>query len=171
MKIEVEIKPLDQIKKCYKCNNEFPATFFYFYKSKTNLDGLQGKCRTCENTYQRLRAQTWYADKRKIICKNYKLKLRQEVLSAYGHKCACCGESTDEFLELDHINGGGYQHRKKETKDMYSVVRKEGFPKDKYRLLCANCNHSLGMKGYCPHQKNKTNEDRNRSEATILHAV
>ena len=30
-----------------------------------------------------------------------------------------------------------------------------GFPKDKYRLLCHNCNQSMGWYGYCPHQKEK----------------
>jgi hypothetical protein len=30
-----------------------------------------------------------------------------EMLSAYGGKCVCCGESEYKFLAIDHINGGG----------------------------------------------------------------
>lgn len=140
--------------KCRSCNIEYPLENEFFYKNKTYAKGFNTRCRWCENEYQRKRVQTWYAEKRKAICKNYKLKLRQDLLDAYGHKCACCGETTDEFLELDHINGGGNKHRKLETKDLYSLLKKQGYPKDKYRLLCANCNHSLGMKGYCPHNLN-----------------
>src|SRR3990172_5963982 len=37
--------------------------------------------------------------------------LRREVLDHYGGACACCGETTLEFLSLDHKNGGGTKHR------------------------------------------------------------
>lgn len=84
--------------------------------------------------------------------RRHKAKLRNRVLDAYGRACACCGDTTPEFLELDHVNGGGRQHRKRETRDIYQVVADEGFPND-YRLLCSNCNHSLGVKGYCPHDR------------------
>lgn len=30
-------------------------------------------------------------------------RLRAAVLEAYGARCACCGEDTEEFLSIDHI--------------------------------------------------------------------
>ena len=98
---------------------------------------------------------TWGRDKRILVQKNYKFRLRMAFIKAYGGKCDCCSESTQEFLELDHINGGGNQHRRTEKRDIYQVAKLEGYPKDKYRILCSNCNHSLGTKGYCPHQLKK----------------
>lgn len=138
---------------CRVCKNIYPVNFKFFYKHPSYKTGFTKKCRTCENTYQRERAQTWYRDKHRAIQKKYKDRIRKELHDAYGNKCICCGESTPEFLELDHINGGGRQHRLRETRDIYSVAREEGYPKDTYRLLCSNCNHSLGIKGYCPHNK------------------
>src|SRR5690606_39680958 len=44
--------------------------------------------------------------------KDWYNKARFEAIMHYGGKCACCGESTYEFLCLDHSNGGGNQHRK-----------------------------------------------------------
>jgi hypothetical protein len=82
-----------------------------------------------------------------------RLKERDEFLAAYGNKCDCCGEEEKEFLSLDHINGGGYKHRKSTGTNIYVVARREGYPKDKYRVLCYNCNLSIGFYGYCPHQK------------------
>ena|SRR5208282_1970093 len=87
--------------------------------------------------------------------------LRHETLQAYGGKCQCpCGCTVDEpeFLNVDHIMGGGRKQRT-EAKcpssgaPFYSWLRKHGFPKDEFRLLCWNCNCSRGMYGYCPREE------------------
>ena len=86
--------------------------------------------------------------------RKYTVKLRQEILEAYGGRCACCGETPPEFLALDHINGRG----KKDTPllkarglQLYLMLKRLGFPKEEFRLLCHNCNNALGFYGYCPH--------------------
>jgi len=99
----------------------------------------------------------WYWKNRDHALKvssDYRSKLRQEIVTAYGGKCECCGESMIEFLSVDHINGGGYKLRNTTQKGgkFYRDLRRLGFPKDEYRLLCMNCNFSLGKYGYCPHQ-------------------
>lgn len=70
------------------------------------------------------------------------------------------GEKHVEFLTIDHIDETGSEHRKEVGggHSMYMWLRKNGYPKDNYRLLCLNCNCSLGFYGYCPHQK-KEKED------------
>ncbi len=86
--------------------------------------------------------------------KGYGRKLRQEVLDAYGRKCACCGQSAEEFLSVDHIKGGGTKHRRELKRyggTFYRYLKKKGWP-DGYRILCHNCNLSLGFYGYCPHE-------------------
>jgi hypothetical protein len=88
-------------------------------------------------------------------------KRREIVLNHYGGnppECFCCGETFVEFLSLDHINGGGRRHRAELKKigfggRFYLWLIKNNFPKE-YRVLCNNCNMSLGFYGYCPHQKN-----------------
>lgn len=79
--------------------------------------------------------------------------LKVEMAQAYGGKCECCGESQIEFLTIDHINGGGAEHRRRVGKGrfIYEELKSLGFPKDKYRLLCYNCNITRGFNGYCPH--------------------
>lgn len=37
----------------------------------------------------------------------WKVKIRSEMIAAYGGCCACCGETEPAFLSLDHIGGGG----------------------------------------------------------------
>ena len=77
---------------------------------------------------------------------------REDLIEQYGGKCACCGEGTHEFLSIDHINGGGLaQRRKLGTMGLYHWLRRRKFPKDSFRLLCMNCNWSLGRWGHCPH--------------------
>lgn len=100
-----------------------------------------------------------------LICKpcrsNYNKRFnnnaRIKVLLHYGATCKCCGDTTQEFLALDHINGGGNKHRKEIGKygnHIYQWIIKNNFPEG-FRVLCHNCNMSLGFYGYCPHNIEK----------------
>lgn len=82
-----------------------------------------------------------------------RLALRKRVFSHYGTACACCGESTDEFLCIDHINGGGSAHRRSIGKsNIYRWLEVNNFPEG-FQILCWNCNSAKGLYGICPHQK------------------
>lgn len=83
----------------------------------------------------------------------YTRKVKAEMVEAYGGKCVCCGESNPVLLALDHINGNGQSDRAMNGRGrvMYARLKKLGYPRDEYRLLCHNCNMSLGFFGYCPH--------------------
>lgn len=94
-----------------------------------------------------------HSPKRKVVSHRYTRKLRLTILAAYGNKCVCCGEAREEFLTIDHINGDGADERRRITIPLYAWIKKQNFPKDKYRLLCWNCNCSIGRYGYCPHQR------------------
>ena len=88
--------------------------------------------------------------------RRYRDKLRAEVFAAYGGRCACCAEARQEFLAVDHIHGGGRQHRKQVVPGgFYAWLRRAGYPTDAYRLLCHNCNFALGIHGYCPHARER----------------
>ena len=80
-----------------------------------------------------------------------KARFRAAVLLAYGSSCACCGESQLEFLGIDHIDGRGKVGQRRSGAEFYRWLKRQGFPKDDYRLLCHNCNQALGHYGYCPH--------------------
>lgn len=104
-----------------------------------------GRCPVCTNEHARQqRAQE-------------RFKLRQDVLKAYGGKCQCpggCEIKEFEFLVLDHIFDDGFRHRKKTGGAGYHTyrdVKRQGFPKDKYRILCQNCNSAREFFGECPH--------------------
>jgi len=84
----------------------------------------------------------------------YWRKLRRLAIERYGGKCACCGINTDEFLSIDHTNGGGNQHRKEmkiNGSKIYMWLRDNDYPEG-FRVLCHNCNLSRGFYGYCPHE-------------------
>src|SRR5262245_31256796 len=82
-------------------------------------------------------------------------KARDECFAAYGCCCACCGEDEKKFLCVDHIDGGGRQHRLSvrcmSSVRFYSWLRRHGYPAS-YRLLCYNCNCARAYHGQCPHQ-------------------
>lgn len=114
--------------RCYKCGEDDPREF-----TKAN----RYLCKSCKRADGKL----------------YTRRRRERVLAAYGGKCACCGEDRYEFLCIDHITGGGGKHRKELAKNgthLYLWLENNGYP-DGYRVLCHNCNMSIGFYGYCPH--------------------
>jgi hypothetical protein len=132
-------------------------------ETKRKWRELRKECRTPEDLRElrkRYRRE-YYAYKSKVpeynkkhtaYAKRFRAKLKAKILEAYGAVCVCCGESMPEFLTPDHINGGGSQHLKRRgTQGIYLDIIKEGFPKDKYRILCMNCNWGRSVYGVCPH--------------------
>lgn len=78
----------------------------------------------------------------------YKSK-REKFIDMYGNKCVCCGESHKEFLTIEHKLG--QKGKKKEYSIKSYVLAIKEYQPDIYEILCMNCNHSKGTKGYCPH--------------------
>lgn len=85
------------------------------------------------------------------------IKLRKRVFEHYGAKCTCCGESTFEFLSIDHTNNDGAKHRKVIGNSIYRWLIKHNFPKEGFQILCFNCNMAKEFFGICPHKKEKEN--------------
>ena len=134
-----------RVRLCLFCRHKYPFTLKFFPRRKRRLFGLDTKCRRCVNRQS------------KISNKPERDALRLQVLSHYGPKgkllCKCCGEDHEEFLTLDHIHGNGRAERASHGgTGLFRRLRRQGFPKG-YRTLCMNCNFSLGIRGYCPHQK------------------
>ncbi len=87
--------------------------------------------------------------------KYYRQRVREQLINAYGGICACCSEPESRFLTIDHIYNDGSAERK--TIDhtgygLYYRLKREGFPRDRYQLLCMNCNFGKSKNGgVCPH--------------------
>ena len=114
-------------------------------------------CIPCTYAKARVHAQT---NQEKVRARNRRYSarkrknLRLEVINAYGGKCACCGETNLVFLALDHVEGGGSQHRRRlPGYQVYRQVRRDGFPPG-FQVLCHNCNWAK-YRGGCPHLTEK----------------
>lgn len=74
---------------------------------------------------------------------------------AYGGTCRCCSESRNEFLAIDHVNGGGNKHRLElevgGSAGFYTWLKRNGFP-PVFQVLCHNCNMARSIYGRCPHE-------------------
>jgi hypothetical protein len=86
------------------------------------------------------------------------MALRRTALVRYSGDpphCTCCGEKELVFLAIDHIGGGGGQHRKTmNASTIYTWLKREGYP-DGFRVLCHNCNMATRWNRPCPHEREK----------------
>ena len=98
----------------------------------------------------------------KLAKRKARRREKLDCIAAYGGECSCCAEGEILFLTIDHVNNDGAQHRKRLTRksrpgggaSFYQWLRKQGYPKDKYRCLCFNCNCGRQLnKGICPHKE------------------
>lgn len=71
-----------------------------------------------------------------------KFELKIKVLTHYGHgKCTCiiCGFDDIRALSIDHIQGGGNEHRRKLTySNIYKWLVENDYPEG-FQTLCMNC--------------------------------
>lgn len=83
------------------------------------------------------------------------VELKSEVIKEYGNECACCGEANINFLTIDHVNDNGAVERQVHGSgfSFYRALKRMGYPKDGYRVLCFNCNCGRRITGgICPHK-------------------
>lgn len=175
MPIQILITEIDNFKKkfCPKCKKS--KSVDEFGKQPKSSDGLQGYCISCRIDYNKSWRDNnnlkWNEHRRnhrkqnlgaaRKMDRRHREKLKNEFLTAYGNKCACCGEDNSKFLSLDHINNDGAKHREElgvgrsgGSLVILRQMRKEGWPKDKYRILCYNCNIARAQNnGICPHEE------------------
>jgi len=97
-------------------------------------------------------------EKKRISEKKLRQKRRLQILIHYGGdppKCSCCDETEIKFLSIDHIKGGGNQHRRergiKSGWQFYRWLIEHSFPEG-FQVLCYNCNFAKGHYGICPHK-------------------
>jgi hypothetical protein len=110
-----------------------------------------------QRAYRRAHA----AHYRKLCNVFRRITIRLEMIRAYGSRCECCGERHFAFLALDHRHNDGAAHRRKCGGNFatYLDLRKRGWPKDGYRLLCHNCNQAIARYGVCPHSLHKQKKE------------
>mgnify|MGYP001584267129 FL=1 len=88
-------------------------------------------------------------------------RIRAEFLEAYGGRCSCCGESEPRFLTIEHLRGDGEIHRRSlgrgigrgRASAVYQDLKRRGWPKDGYTIMCWNCNMARRFGRGCPHQE------------------
>lgn len=146
---------------------------------------LKSAGRLCDDCFRarrrRQRATAWKnrPDFRKKLAARkarQRRKLHEQTILAYGAKCACCGNSQMEVLQIDHYGPDrlkGYKtmpHRPKKWQrgyQEYARLRRLGYPRDGIRVLCANCNRAIRRSNgqFCQHDA-----DRNGIVAPLFNA-
>lgn len=143
------------MKHCSACRRTLPLSHFYKRKEKAGKHGRSGYCKRCSSRkllawQQRNRpavnacAKRWrdqHPGYNAARVRAFQMALRLEVLTAYGRRCAKCGNEDVRVLTIEHKHGGGKRHLAS-AGSAWAILRRikrEGFP-DSYGVLCRNCN-------------------------------
>jgi len=73
---------------------------------------------------------------------------RRDILNELGNRCVCCGDTEGMYLEVDHVFNDG-------KTDRAPTIKKIRKNRERYQLLCCNCNrakHKNGGELYIPEQ-------------------
>lgn len=84
------------------------------------------------------------------------ISLKIDTFVEYGKVCTCCGENDWRFLSIDHINNDGFLEPKRHRSGvgLYYYLKRMNYPKDRYQILCMNCNTGKKVnRGVCPHKE------------------
>lgn len=107
-----------------------------------NCNRGHGKFKTCPHKQEPLKPKSSSGRNRR--------KRRQRCIEYYDGKCVCCNEDNWAFLEFDHINNNGGEHRRNLKGSLVSWLINNDFP-DSIQLLCSNCNKAKELYETCPH--------------------
>lgn len=114
-----------------------------FAKNRAASSGLHSRCRKCNSDPEGQRQR--HIQRRAATLSHYSVDKNHPA-------CVCCGEDIDAFLCIDHIDGGGCQHKRDEGfSNLTGYLFRMGFPPG-FQVLCHNCNAAKGRNGQCPHR-------------------
>jgi len=96
---------------------------------------------------------TLLVEQEPTYARKYRANLKKKLFATYGDRCYCCGETDPSFLTMDHINNDGSGHTKG-RRNLYLLLKEEGFPPGIVKTACFNCNCGRAANGgICPHVK------------------
>lgn len=157
----------EPVKTCSICKQSKPVS--NYHKQRRGKSGVSSWCVSCRRDYRRFHyqghkgivaAQTraWFALNPNFD-RDRRRKIKLEMIAAYGGACVCCGESNPGFLTVDHIAQDGHLERSIGGGcHLYGRLKKMGWPRDRYQLLCYNCNCGRAKNGgVCPHEDEYAN--------------
>ncbi len=127
------------MKTCTSCNKK--KSFEDFCKRSDSLDGYNGKCKSCVNSYNKehyVRNKKAYVTKARKWSKHNCKDNRHKMLNYLKDKrCIDCGETHLLCLQFDHVKG-------KKRMNVSEMVQTHCWKTileeiDKCEIRCANC--------------------------------
>jgi len=126
-------------KKCFSCQIE--KNYDLFNKNIRKNDGLQSRCRDCQQKYDRIQYRNSEARRTGQRLNNKKnVERNQRFVWQYlqNHGCVHCPENDPIVLTFDHYKGAKNFNICDGVRHGYSLQRIQN-EIEKCQVLCANC--------------------------------
>lgn len=130
-------KPSDGKSRCVECaEKQKPAARRHYEKRKQ-----EGRCSRCGRPVDDKTRCSACSELDSEAGRLRYRQLRDEVFAAYGgYQCSLCPCCDPDVMEIDHVDGGGNEHRREIGQSaLYAWLKSNGFPAG-FRVLCPTCN-------------------------------
>jgi hypothetical protein len=137
--------------RCERCH-ELHLGYQHKAKAKHKADGLCHSCGKEPRVEGRVNCDACAITAGEREAQRYKA-MREKVLIMYGRACNCCGSGVEKYLQLDHINNDGAEHRKEvlsvERGGSFWAWASRNYHPEILQLLCANCHQAKTIGSPC----------------------
>ena len=138
-----------------KKNKEHIAARSAIYRAenKERIAAYQSEHREMYRERKNERQHRW-REKNQARFKVERKHLRSQFFEKYGRICACCGETDERCLTIDHVRNNGGEERKKMSGPAILKKAINNVDFTQYQILCWNCQiRKLYNGGVCPKVK------------------
>lgn len=115
-------------------------------------------CRNCNDSLEIGTVRGPAATARDQSRRRRRMEVRLEIIHFLGDVCACCSEDHPDKLTVDHVHddGASSDGMPRGGFDLYKKILDGRIPKERFQLLCWNCNFSKHLGGgECVHRRRK----------------
>ena len=143
-------KIIDEYSDIPNVNRRFQLRHPYRTKTQEQKEQIKQASKKYRRTEKGKKANHDYYKNHKEKLLNKPRELRNEIINLLGGRCAnpkcpIPPENMDfRALQIDHVNGGGYQHSKKFNNNVLAqykaIIAEIKVGSKEYQCLCAYCN-------------------------------
>ncbi len=130
------------IKKCTKCESEWPADLDHYYKDQSKKDNLSSSCKRCQQEHHK---NLPVSDAKRESKRRYKQTVKGKFAYWKHHIKAAYGMTPEDYYAMFDKQKGSCGICKKEVNGKRMCIDHDHVTGKIRELICDRCNKAIGL--------------------------